>query len=295
MKPRDYTTLFLFTKKKTCAKRKTKRMFLAEIYVNRVVKTGITNLVIYLASCLLRQLPPSKRAELLMRLITLSAQKASPTKTLLFLFELENQLYQLEGQASADYGNGIHTKHRHTSYHHFFINNLKPGERVLDIGCGNGFMSYDMVTQVPEVKVVGIELSIENIKFAREHYQHPNLSFIHGDALKELPNEIFDVVTLSNVLEHIEQRVEFLKKIVQQIVPKRLIIRVPLFERDWRVPLKKELGIDYRLDATHFIEYTQEKYFEELRQAGLKATQVEFRWGEIWSVVEPLPKGDIND
>jgi len=63
---------------------------------------------------------------------------------------------------------------------------------------------------------------------------------------------------------------------------------VPLFERDWRVPLKKELGIDYRLDSTHCIEYTQEEYFEELHQAGLKTTNTEFRWGEIWSVVEPL-------
>ena len=262
---------------------------------NRVVKNRITNLMIYAVAKWLKPLSPSARAEVLMHLIHLSVQHTSPKKTLQFLFELENRLYHLEGQASADYGNGIHTKHRHTSYHQFFINNLKPGERVLDIGCGNGFLSYDMATQVPDVKVVGIELNEKNIKFARTHYQHPNLSFIHGDALKELPNEIFDVVTLSNILEHFEQRVEFLKKIVQQIVPKRLIIRVPLFERDWRVPLKRELGIDYRLDATHFIEYTQEEYFEELRQAGLKATHVEFRWGEIWSVVESLPKGDIND
>jgi len=156
-------------------------------------------------------------------------------------------------------------------------------------------MSYDMATQVPGVNVVGIDLNEENIKFARTHYQHPNLNFIHGDALKELPTETFDVVTLSNVLEHIEQRVDFLKKIAQQIKPKRLIIRVPLFERDWRVPLKKELGMDYRLDATHYIEYTQEEYFEELRQAGLNATYIEFRWGEIWSVVEPLHGEDTDE
>jgi ubiquinone/menaquinone biosynthesis C-methylase UbiE len=284
MKPRDsFDKAFLSRKR-----------FLAEICVNRVVKNGITKLVFYGVAKCLKLLSPSTRAEVLMHLIRLSGQGASPKKTLQFLFELENRLYSLEGKASVDYGNGIHTKHRHTSYHNFFIKNLKPGERVLDIGCGNGFMSYDMATQVPDVKVVGIELNEENIKFAREHYQHPNLNFIHGDALQELPNETFDVVTLSNVLEHIEQRIEFLKKIVRQIKPKRLIIRVPLFERDWRVPLKKELGMDYRLDSTHCIEYTQEEYFEELRQAGLKATPIEFRWGEIWSVVEPLPTGDIN-
>lgn len=258
------------------------------------MKSRLTNLMIYGVIQWLKRLPPSTRVEALTDLIRLSVRHASPRETLQFLFELENRLYSLQGKASIDYGNGIHTKHRHTGYHHFFIKNLKAGERVLDIGCGNGFMSYDMVTQVPGVKVVGIELNKENIKFAREHYQHPNLDFIHGDALQELPNETFDVVTLSNVLEHIEERGEFLKKIAQQIKPKRFIIRVPLFERDWRVPLKKELGVDYRLDSTHCIEYTQEEYLEELRQAGLNVTHREFRWGEIWSVVEPLSRRDIN-
>ncbi|MBE9594956.1 MAG: hypothetical protein IMF19_15915, partial [Proteobacteria bacterium] len=35
-------------------------------------------------------------------------------------------------------------------------------------------------------------------------------------------------------------------------------------------------------------------YLEELRQAGLKATHVELRWGEIWSVVELLHREDTD-
>ncbi|ODS37373.1 hypothetical protein BEH94_07810 [Candidatus Altiarchaeales archaeon WOR_SM1_SCG] len=259
------------------------------------MKINLTNLIIYSFSKLLKRLPPSKRAEVLMNLINLSGKKSSPGENLGFLFELENRLYSLEGKASVEYGNGIHTKHRHLKYHEFFIKNLNVGGHVLDIGCGNGCMDYDIVTAIPNIKIVGIDLNEKNIEFARLHYQNPNLTFIHGDALKGLPDENFDVVLLSNVLEHIEQRIEFLKKIMRQINPERLIIRVPLFERDWRVPLKKELGIDYRLDATHYIEYTQEEYFEELQQAGLKATYAEFRWGEIWSVAEPLPDGGKNN
>jgi len=252
------------------------------------MKFRLSNIMIYgIAKCL-KRLTLSNRVEVLMCLIRLSAKHASPKETLQFLFELENRLYLLEGKTSIDYGNGIHTKHRHINYHKFFIKNLNSEEKVLDIGCGNGFMDYDIVNQVPNVKIVGIDINEKNIEFAYEHYKHPNLSFVHGDMLKELPKETFDVIILSNVLEHIEKRVEFLKKIIKQLKPKRLIIRVPLFERDWRVPLKKELGIDYRLDSTHYIEYTQEEYFEELHRAGLTATNTEFRWGEIWSVVEPL-------
>jgi hypothetical protein len=58
---------------------------------------------------------------------------------------------------------------------------------------------------------------------------------------------------------------------------------VPLFERDWRVPLKQELGIDYRLDPTHCTEYTLESFASEMKDAGLKVTYQEVRWGEIWA------------
>jgi len=139
---------------------------------------------------------------------------------------------------------------------------------------------------VKNIRIVGIELNKSNVKFACEHYQHPNLVFIHGDALKNIPEEKFDAVILSNVLEHIEYRVEFLKKIVELIHPKRLLIRVPQYDRDWRIPLKDELGVDSQLDKTHFIEYTRERFLEELSLANLQPTHMEFRWGEIWSVVE---------
>ena len=96
--------------------------------------------------------------------------------------------------------------------------------------------------------------------------------------IAQLKNLIGPLLLTNEALEHIEKRIEFLRKILLSIKPRRLIIRVPLFERDWKVPLKKELGVDYRLDPTHYIEYTQEEYFKELYQAGLKATSTEFKW-----------------
>ncbi|MFQ5456477.1 MAG: class I SAM-dependent methyltransferase [Nitrospirota bacterium] len=240
---------------------------------------------------ILHLLYPAGCARFLIFFVRIMVNRYYPEDALRFLFELDNRLYVLQGQTAVRYGNGLHTKHRHINYQEFFVKNLGPDERVLDIGSGNGFLTYKMAAQVKEsIYVVGIELNE-----SRENYHHPNLRFIHGDAIKGLPEERFDVVTLSNLLEHIEDRVEFLKNIMRQISPRRLILRVPMFERDWRVPLKKELGIDYRLDRTHCIEYRQEEFFDELQQAGLKTTRVEFRWGEIWSVVEPLDSAKSNE
>jgi len=257
------------------------------------MKDRILNLFLNLFAGFLRRKSPSAFSEIIIRLFCKVIGEFNPSKALKFLFEFENKLYLLEGKTSIKYGGGVHTKHKHIKYHDFFVKNIKAGENVLDIGSGNGFLSYDMATKVKGTKVTGIELSKENIEFARSHYKHDNLSFIKGNVLKDLPEKEFDVITLSNVLEHIERRVDFLKNLQQRFNPERFIIRVPTFERDWRIPLKKELGLDYRLDATHFIEYTQKGFREELNRAGLEATSLECRWGEIRCVAKSI--GEENN
>lgn len=197
------------------------------------------------------------------------------------LFFLEQQTYPLQGRLSVAYDGGIHTKHRHTKYHDFFIDRIRNGERVLDIGCGNGFLAWDIALKCQAV-VTGIELSEENIAVARARFTHPNVTYIQGNALTDIRGGIYDTVILSNVLEHLPGRVAFLTGLRKKLKPRRFLCRVPLFERDWRVPLKKELGLDWRLDPTHETEYTYEDFVCELGRAGLAITSKEFRWGEIW-------------
>lgn len=60
-----------------------------------------------------------------------------------------------------------------------------------------------------------------------------------------------------------------------------------MYERDWRVPLMKELGVDYRLDATHCIEHTKEQLDSEIGRVGLVILEAQHRWGEIWAHAVP--------
>lgn len=218
----------------------------------------------------------------IMFLINEIVKKLPSQLALKYLFEISKGLYGLEGQVAISYEGDVHPKHRHINYHKFFIDNLEVNQRVLDIGCSSGELTVDLAKKVSQGKVVGVELIEEKIKLAKEKYQLPNLTFIHGNALKDLPNDRFDVITLSNFLEHIEKRVEFLKKLKEKYQPKYFLIRVPMFERDWLVPLQEELKIDYRLDSTHYIEYRYEELINELKLAGLEIESLKINWGEYW-------------
>jgi hypothetical protein len=55
-----------------------------------------------------------------------------------------------------------------------------------------------------------------------------------------------------------------------------------MINRNWTVPLRKELGISYLSDPAHFLEYTRHGIEAELRAAGLVIEIVESVWGEFW-------------
>jgi hypothetical protein len=53
---------------------------------------------------------------------------------------------------------------------------------------------------------------------------HPRVEYLLGDALISLPPEGFDVVIISNVLEHLPERPEFLRKLMAAARPSCLLI-----------------------------------------------------------------------
>ena len=176
---------------------------------------------------------------------------------------------------------GIHPKHYLTKYSDFFVTNITTNDRVLDIGCGNGYIASRLAEKA--LAVTGIDFNLERITFAQKQFSRDNLQFITGDATAYAYKENYDALVLSNVLEHIENRLDFLLRI-KKLAPK-LLIRVPMINRDWVVLYKKDLGLPYMSDATHYIEYTIESFADEMKSAGLRIDSYSIQFGEIWAVV----------
>jgi 2-polyprenyl-3-methyl-5-hydroxy-6-metoxy-1,4-benzoquinol methylase len=233
-----------------------------------------------------RLLPAAMVEMIAKRLVLGRVAGLDPAQALRLLYGLIATFEHHAGLQALAYGQGVHPKHRHTKYHDFFIARVKKGESVIDIGCGNGALSHDIAAR-SGATVTGIDIEPANISMALSRFSHSNVEYRTGDARQPEAIPAADVIVLSNVLEHLSGRDALLRDLTRRLSPSRFLIRVPLFERDWAVPLRKELGLEWRCDPTHEIEYTLETFADEMRLAELTVVHQEVRWGEIWAEAVP--------
>lgn len=194
------------------------------------------------------------------------------------VLKLHNLSYGLAGMFSqAMEPDRLHPKHRLTDYHQWFSAQLRPEWHILDVGCGNGALAADLAGHCKQI--TGIDISRKDIEEAKQRVKG---EFICADITTYSFNGKFDAIILSNVLEHIENRVSFLKKLREH--SNRFLIRVPMVDRDWITLYKRELKVEYRLDPGHFIEYTLDTFIEEIEKAGLKLDSYRIRYGEIYAI-----------
>jgi protein-L-isoaspartate(D-aspartate) O-methyltransferase len=78
---------------------------------------------------------------------------------------------------------------------------LKPGQHVLDIGCGKGFLLYELTQAVPGLKVTGFDIS----NYAAEHAKEEIKPFVQVGHAKSLPfpDHHFDLVISLNTLHNL--------------------------------------------------------------------------------------------
>ena len=209
--------------------------------------------------------------------------RGDPQSGLKNLFAIQDDLEHVVNATALVSGNGVHPKHRLTRYHDFFVERINDADKVLDVGCGYGAVARSIALAHPGAEVVGVDYDEVRLGQARARDSLPNLSFVSSDATKSVPEGPWTVVVLSNVLEHIAERPEFLSALIKTTGARRFLIRVPLFERDWKMPLRKELGVYYYSDNDHKIEPTRAEFRGDVEAAGLQVDELITIWGEIWS------------
>jgi ubiquinone/menaquinone biosynthesis C-methylase UbiE len=93
---------------------------------------------------------------------------------------------------------------------------LQIGQKVLDVGCGSGAITRDIVDLVgPTGKVRGVDRSNELIMLAKQRYPTlPNLSFDCMDILADPTEERYDVITVARTLQWIADPTPVIQKML---------------------------------------------------------------------------------
>ena len=79
--------------------------------------------------------------------------------------------------------------------------NLQPGARILDVGCGKGFLLYEFTQALPDAQVAGIDISKHGIANAKEEIR-PHVQIANANKLPFADNSfdlVYSITTLHNL------------------------------------------------------------------------------------------------
>ncbi|MGC1274294.1 MAG: methionine biosynthesis protein MetW [Planctomycetaceae bacterium] len=160
------------------------------------------------------------------------------------------------------------------------MDQIAPGSRVVDLGCGDGRL-LETLAERKGCRTLGIEVDEEQV-LAAIGRGVPVLRLNLDDGLPDLPDDAFDFAVLSQTLQQVKHPKRVLEE-MRRVAP-RALVTVPNFGH-WRVRLQVAVG--GRAPVTHSLPYewyeTPNLHFLTMRDFRDMATALRFR------VVKELP------
>ncbi|XP_034086681.1 phosphoethanolamine N-methyltransferase 3-like isoform X1 [Gymnodraco acuticeps] len=163
--------------------------------------------------------------------------------------------------------------------------NLKPGQKVLDVGCGIGGGDFYMAKNFG-VEVLGLDLSDNMVDTAIERAvteKLPSVQFEVADATKRsFPDASFDVIYSRDTILHIDDKLTLFKRFHSWLKPggKLLISDYCCGEKSWTPAFQayvKQRG---------YVLHTPSQYGKFIQEAGFCNVRSEDRTAQFMQVIK---------
>lgn len=158
---------------------------------------------------------------------------------------------------------------------------LKPGDRVLDVGCAKGFLVKDLLAACPGLEVFGLDIS----EYALMHCEPEVVGRLHLGSADHLPfpDGSFSAVLNINTVHNLDRdRCIVAHREMERLAPGRGFVQVDAY----RTPEEKVLFEDWMLTAKTYS--TPESWLATFAEAG-------YTGDYYWTILEFDPEHTITD
>ena len=158
---------------------------------------------------------------------------------------------------------------------------MKPGESLLDLGCGQGVLA----SRIPkDVKYVGVDAAASLIDFAKKQDKNPKHSYYLGDVTKPLPiAEKFSHAAIVLALQNMEEPALAIKNAAEHLSEEGELVIV-LNHPAFRIPRQSSWGID----EGSKIQYRRENIYMSALKIPITMHPGEKSGPTTWSFHRPL-------
>jgi len=160
---------------------------------------------------------------------------------------------------------------------------VTPGLRVAELGCGQG----DLLAALKPAVGVGMDFSPEMISRARQ--RHPELEFLELDAHDPMPEQTFDVIILSDLINDLWNVQTVLDQVRQRSHPRTRVI-LNFYSRLWEFPLRmaERMGLAKPTLQQNWLDVSDVANLLYLSGFEMMRHWAEVLWPAPVPVIEPL-------